>query len=149
MRAQLAVIGMIDRDQRIDTGIARRLQLPELQFALEFRQHAEVHALQTHRRLVQVDEFDTGNALQDCGGGLDDAGYAGMLVQRDPHLNPALEVRLELRQPLTEKPHERVDLERARSEEHTSELQSPVHLVCRLLLEKKKKTKQNTRPRLR
>src|SRR5438876_5515935 len=28
--------------------------------------------------------------------------------------------------------------ERERSEEHTSELQSPVHLVCRLLLEKKK-----------
>src|SRR5438876_9622613 len=28
-----------------------------------------------------------------------------------------------------------------RSEEHTSELQSPVHLVCRLLLEKKKKEK--------
>src|SRR5690348_17734341 len=27
---------------------------------------------------------------------------------------------------------------RNRSEEHTSELQSPVHLVCRLLLEKKK-----------
>src|SRR6267154_6781533 len=30
----------------------------------------------------------------------------------------------------------------ARSEEHTSELQSPVHLVCRLLLEKKKKQKK-------
>src|SRR5947208_12887694 len=28
---------------------------------------------------------------------------------------------------------------RRRSEEHTSELQSPDHLVCRLLLEKKKK----------
>src|SRR5690348_17724886 len=28
-----------------------------------------------------------------------------------------------------------------RSEEHTSELQSPVHLVCRLLLEKKKTSK--------
>src|SRR5690348_18453586 len=28
-----------------------------------------------------------------------------------------------------------------RSEEHTSELQSPVHLVCRLLLEKKKKNR--------
>src|SRR5690348_17972792 len=27
---------------------------------------------------------------------------------------------------------------KVRSEEHTSELQSPVHLVCRLLLEKKK-----------
>src|SRR5690348_12215317 len=31
---------------------------------------------------------------------------------------------------------------RFRSEEHTSELQSPVHLVCRLLLEKKKTTHQ-------
>src|SRR5690348_18180144 len=29
------------------------------------------------------------------------------------------------------------DLPGERSEEHTSELQSPVHLVCRLLLEKK------------
>src|SRR5438876_8224472 len=29
-----------------------------------------------------------------------------------------------------------------RSEEHTSELQSPVHLVCRLLLEKKKAREQ-------
>src|SRR5438876_7375230 len=29
-----------------------------------------------------------------------------------------------------------------RSEEHTSELQSPVHLVCRLLLEKKKQNKK-------
>src|ERR1039457_882612 len=31
-----------------------------------------------------------------------------------------------------------------RSEEHTSELQSPCNLVCRLLLEKKKKTKNTT-----
>src|SRR5205085_4841831 len=31
----------------------------------------------------------------------------------------------------------------ARSEEHTSELQSQSNLVCRLLLEKKKKTKEN------
>src|SRR5438309_12118455 len=30
--------------------------------------------------------------------------------------------------------------DRGRSEEHTSELQSQFHLVCRLLLEKKKKT---------
>src|SRR6266566_10128298 len=31
-----------------------------------------------------------------------------------------------------------------RSEEHTSELQSPCNLVCRLLLEKKKKDHKNT-----
>src|SRR5258708_30437494 len=34
--------------------------------------------------------------------------------------------------------------QRMRSEEHTSELQSPDHLVCRLLLEKKKKKKPST-----
>src|SRR5256885_6968825 len=34
---------------------------------------------------------------------------------------------------------ERVDDDRERSEEHTSELQSPCNLVCRLLLEKKNK----------
>src|SRR5690554_7410463 len=34
-------------------------------------------------------------------------------------------------------------LEHTRSEEHTSELQSRPHLVCRLLLEKKNKTKKN------
>src|SRR5947208_4961000 len=38
-------------------------------------------------------------------------------------------------------------IEAVRSEEHTSELQSPDHLVCRLLLEKKKKrTQTNLRP---
>src|SRR5258708_28056677 len=36
----------------------------------------------------------------------------------------------------------------ARSEEHTSELQSPDHLVCRLLLEKKKKPNQRDRTHL-
>src|SRR2546422_4753516 len=40
---------------------------------------------------------------------------------------------------------------RGRSEEHTSELQSRLHLVCRLLLEKKKTntTTWRARPRLR
>src|SRR5437764_2791541 len=36
---------------------------------------------------------------------------------------------------------------RKRSEEHTSELQSPMYLVCRLLLEKKKATKQRNTSR--
>src|SRR5687768_17857778 len=54
--------------------------------------------------------------------------------------------------------HQRLDLGRpdleargidhplqARSEEHTSELQSRLHLVCRLLLEKKKTRNGNTK----
>src|SRR5438045_8302675 len=44
------------------------------------------------------------------------------------------------------------DVDRMRSEEHTSELQSLRHLVCRLLLEKKKNykfKKKNTRKKRR
>src|SRR3989449_7462386 len=37
-----------------------------------------------------------------------------------------------------------VAVDAARSEEHTSELQSRLHLVCRLLLEKKKKQQEDT-----
>src|SRR2546426_6904040 len=40
-------------------------------------------------------------------------------------------------------PVQTAELRNVRSEEHTSELQSPCNLVCRLLLEKKKR---NTRP---
>src|SRR5437764_10033459 len=36
--------------------------------------------------------------------------------------------------------HRVADRAQERSEEHTSELQSPMYLVCRLLLEKKKRT---------
>src|SRR2546429_5923004 len=39
----------------------------------------------------------------------------------------------------------REELKKVRSEEHTSELQSRLHLVCRLLLEKKKKTEEQHR----
>src|SRR3989449_5852347 len=44
--------------------------------------------------------------------------------------------------------HERQGIEAAaqRSEEHTSELQSRLHLVCRLLLEKKKKKQKQNKP---
>src|SRR5258708_24429209 len=55
--------------------------------------------------------------------------------------------RLEVRHPLAQRQRRHLLIARAsddrrrrdRSEEHTSELQSPDHLVCRLLLEKKKK----------
>src|SRR3989449_7364626 len=39
--------------------------------------------------------------------------------------------------------------QKKRSEEHTSELQSRLHLVCRLLLEKKKKVRSRQLPRVR
>src|SRR5690348_10355554 len=56
------------------------------------------------------------------------------ITQPDAWKAPPFEARL-VEQP----PFKKVLIGRgARSEEHTSELQSPVHLVCRLLLEKKK-----------
>src|SRR5262245_51168601 len=45
---------------------------------------------------------------------------------------------------LTGRNHHSVGMGCIRSEEHTSELQSLRHLVCRLLLEKKKRTKTTT-----
>src|SRR5688572_31266213 len=42
------------------------------------------------------------------------------------------------------RPDPRADQLRGRSEEHTSELQSQSNLVCRLLLEKKKKNENTT-----
>ena len=89
----IAMIGMIYRNQSIDTCIARRLKFHKLQVALELWKYANIHALQAHRRLVQIEEFDTGDHLQDLSGGFHYAGHAGMLVQRDPHFNPALKVR--------------------------------------------------------
>src|SRR5687768_17824229 len=46
--------------------------------------------------------------------------------------------------PNRERPSPRIESALGRSEEHTSELQSRLHLVCRLLLEKKKITTQQT-----
>src|SRR5256885_5194729 len=45
------------------------------------------------------------------------------------------------------RPHFRVAFKTHRSEEHTSELQSPCNLVCRLLLEKKKNLTNISLPR--
>src|SRR2546422_2718202 len=52
-----------------------------------------------------------------------------------------LEAVAEVHVPVTAHRTAEVEAVRLRSEEHTSELQSRLHLVCRLLLEKKKKKK--------
>src|SRR5450631_2558663 len=114
MRAQFAMLGVIDRNQRIDASVAR-LELAQLQLALERRKDAEAEALQSDRRLLQVDELKAGDCPQDFSGGFHRAGYAGMLVQRYPHFDPSLQVRYQLSQPAVEEPHERRHLERPRA----------------------------------
>src|SRR5437879_8993569 len=54
------------------------------------------------------------------------------------------------RTPRVSAPRSDISSARNRSEEHTSELQSPMYLVCRLLLEKKKKkNKKNIKQTLK
>src|SRR5687767_15705797 len=63
----------------------------------------------------------------------------------DEEMNFFLLTQLRDRLPTEAAPHQDPDEILNRSEEHTSELQSLAYLVCRLLLEKKKKnTKQQT-----
>src|SRR2546426_9266248 len=48
-------------------------------------------------------------------------------------------------EPQAERPVVAAEIDAERSEEHTSELQSPCNLVCRLLLEKKKNNRSLSR----
>src|SRR5207248_9553063 len=63
----------------------------------------------------------------------------GVRVHRDPHRRRAVALRVhEVDRRLVAGHQAPVRVRGLRSEEHTSELQSPYDLVCRLLLEKKK-----------
>src|SRR5690242_21571002 len=68
-----------------------------------------------------------------------------LLVNRDPARSPGLYARLPefVRQAVVSLSPVHAATNVTRSEEHTSELQSHVNLVCRLLLEKKKKNTQH------
>src|SRR2546422_5351048 len=67
-------------------------------------------------------------------------------AQRAPR-DPALELAIRLNLAELQLDAERFLEVDERSEEHTSELQSRLHLVCRLLLEKKKKQRRLPPPR--
>src|SRR5438876_3682641 len=73
----------------------------------------------------------------------DKANRSSLKAFRGPGMKEGLrileKIKKEFKVPVLTDIHEASQAEAvARSEEHTSELQSPVHLVCRLLLEKKK-----------
>src|SRR6478735_10805428 len=66
-----------------------------------------------------------------------------LMIRRPPRstLFPYTTLFRSIHRPTQHRRHDQhvLDLAEDRSEEHTSELQSPCNLVCRLLLEKKKK----------
>src|SRR3989449_4627041 len=67
-----------------------------------------------------------------------------MAVRPTPNKSPIRMITATPPKPVTGCTPNRYATPRIRSEEHTSELQSRLHLVCRLLLEKKKKFLQTT-----
>src|SRR5438445_6295448 len=69
----------------------------------------------------------------------------GRILRHKPYLRAADFLQIACSQAQQIAPHEAhcTAIEPARSEEHTSELQSRQYLVCRLLLEKKKKKKKH------
>src|SRR2546427_8005283 len=66
-----------------------------------------------------------------------------------PHVAPAVPVVVHRHAPVWERLRVFLADDAVRSEEHTSELQSQSNLVCRLLLEKKKREIKNTTREIR
>src|SRR2546426_6752566 len=106
------------------------------------------------RRLVPTDELPNAFLESDRGAVPELALGTTQVRGREPHVSRLVAVALNphltpQRSPdqldQVVEPHARpaADVDR-RSEEHTSELQSPCNLVCRLLLEKKNKKHTNT-----
>src|SRR2546422_7210631 len=67
------------------------------------------------------------------------APFAAMMAETPHTAEPTASKEVSLGRSLNARPSNVI-----RSEEHTSELQSRLHLVCRLLLEKKKKNERSS-----
>src|SRR5690554_7317022 len=86
--------------------------------------------------------FRSGNATMEVD---DFTVYRSRYPSVDVHVGPTVgdDIRMENPNPNTSSGRVMSIIKDNRSEEHTSELQSRPHLVCRLLLEKKKNKKKN------
>ena len=115
MRAELAVVGVVDCDQRIDAGALGGIELVLLQFPSIRRQRAEIIAHHADRRLLEVDQLNTRHGLQDVLGGFDHALQSGMSMQGDAHLHGLAQKRPEPVEIAAQKEHERGHLEGLRA----------------------------------
>src|SRR2546422_7837905 len=112
-------VKVLGSDFGTELGAARFLREIELAAALSHPNILAVHdSGEAAGVLYYVTPYVEGKSLRDR-------------LRRDPRL--PLEEALQIAREVADA------LGYARSEEHTSELQSRLHLVCRLLLEKKKK----------
>src|SRR5690625_6716603 len=102
-------------------------------FLLPLGAHAALHCLPTRRSSDLADAMTGIFATIMSTGNLPDGATMPSVHGRRPH------VRITVTEPVLAG-----DAQTPRSEEHTSELQSRGHLVCRLLLEKKNRNQRQT-----
>src|SRR5947199_7198922 len=86
--------------------------------------------------LAKAALFPYTTLFRSCGQVSDPEGNKWMIATHKAEPTPA-QMAEAMRRMMQQQPHGFGHLRRSRSEEHTSELQSLRHLVCRLLLEKK------------
>src|SRR5258708_21911645 len=103
------------------------MSLPETQLVLALKAVADPARLKILRLLKQKGQCSIGKGVGMCACDVQDH-----ITLSQPTISHHISI---LR---------KAGLVQARSEEHTSELQSPDHLVCRLLLEKKKQNRTTT-----
>src|SRR2546422_10401310 len=133
-----------DRDRYPDEQRARHERAPEVHVASDqLRRHAERHGL-------LLGDGDEGERVEEVLHGQREREDHRRDHPRPAHRQHHAQERAELAAPVDhrrlldlerhrlEEPHEEAAMIDGRSEEHTSELQSRLHLVCRILLEKKK-----------
>src|SRR6185312_1827434 len=101
--------------QRINTGSGGGLKLRKLKTTLVLRQCIQRIAHKSDRRLVQVDDFDSGYHPQQLGTRFDHSFYARVFVQCDPYRYGIFQHRTKVFEPGLQKQHERGHLERSRS----------------------------------
>src|SRR5256885_16252431 len=122
-RRSRARSGLLQREC-VFLALGRLRMLPEIAVVITVDAgHGMVLRVHAHAHLSQVVGQDGGNGPE-CGVVLQPVPRGGVLEQVTGLVDPVVAVHA---------------LWPQRSEEHTSELQSPCNLVCRLLLEKKKK----------
>src|SRR5207248_6248073 len=107
-----------------------------------YRHHFSVFFFYIYRHLLTLHSFPTRRS-SDLGSVAPFLMRSSASVLPDGMLQYSIQLRISCGVPLPTLParYGSVPIIRHRSEEHTSELQSPYDLVCRLLLEKKKKNK--------
>src|SRR5437762_177473 len=133
--AQVHVIGERLRQQKLELPPQNVLR----QQVLERLVLQEIQMQRANRAGIKVSDEQVNSALQDVArrNGLTLSQLPDALTQQgEDYAAYREDLRREITLSLL---RQRDVLQRIRSEEHTSELQSPMYLVCRLLLEKKKK----------